>query len=190
VGIVVIERHFDRPAGADQLRDDMMRAGPCMALHGAVELRHYLSRDRLRLVCVFHAPDAETMRMVSRTSGFSRPAALWAATVHSARHDRTRPGVGGGLVLVERSFPAPVDFAELQAREDASRACFDLRNVSFIRSLFSLDRRRMLCLYDAPDAETVREANRSAGLPFDVAWRAEEIVAEQPSPRLTDPFAG
>lgn len=39
--------------------------------------------------------------------------------------------------------------------------------MKFLRSYFAKDRRRMLCLYAAPDAESVRTANRTAGLPFD-----------------------
>jgi hypothetical protein len=42
--------------------------------------------------------------------------------------------------------------------------------VRFLQSLFSLDRRRMLCLYAAPDAEAVRHAQRGAGLPFERIW--------------------
>jgi hypothetical protein len=28
----------------------------------------------------------------------------------------------------------------------------------------------MICLYEAPDAESVRQAQREAGVPFDEAW--------------------
>ena len=54
--------------------------------------------------------------------------------------------------------------------EDAGIECLNMRNVRFVRTYFSADRTRMLCLYDAPDAEMVRQAQREAGVPFDDAW--------------------
>ena len=33
----------------------------------------------------------------------------------------------------------------------------------------------MLCLYEAPDAESVRQAQREAGVPFERAWAFEAI---------------
>ena len=76
------------------------------------------------------------------------------------------------LVAVERTFPEPVVFNEVQAIEDAASWCLDIHNVRFVRTFFSADRRRMICLYEAPDAESVRLAQRQAGLPFDSVWAA------------------
>ena len=53
-----------------------------------------------------------------------------------------------------------------------------LHGVRFLRSYFSTDGRRMLCLYEAPDVESVRFANRQAGLPFDLAWGVRALGAE------------
>jgi hypothetical protein len=79
------------------------------------------------------------------------------------------------LVVVERSFAEPVAFDEIQAAEDRSRACLDVRGVRFVRSYFSRDRRRMICLSDAPDAESVRDAQAKAGLPYERAWASRSI---------------
>ena len=57
-----------------------------------------------------------------------------------------------------------------QAREDAHQWCLDTHGVSFVRTYFSQDRKRMICLYRAPDAEAVREAQRKAGMPLDAVW--------------------
>ncbi|MBZ0252844.1 MAG: DUF4242 domain-containing protein [Candidatus Methylomirabilis sp.] len=75
-------------------------------------------------------------------------------------------------VVVERTFPEPVRFEEVQAREDAAAWCLEAHGVRFLRTFFSADRTRMICVYEAPDAESVRLANRTAGLPFDAAWAA------------------
>jgi len=44
--------------------------------------------------------------------------------------------------------------------------------VRHLRSYFALDRRRMLCLYAAPNTEAVRRVQRQVDLPHDRVWRA------------------
>ena len=75
-------------------------------------------------------------------------------------------------VIVERSFDEPVEFESLQAREDKITWCLDQHRITFLRSYLSSDRKRMICVYEAPDAESVRIANRQAELPFDCVWTA------------------
>jgi hypothetical protein len=53
------------------------------------------------------------------------------------------------------------------------------RRVKFIRSYFSKDRRRMICEYEAPDAEAVREVQRTASMPFERIWAAEVFDWEE-----------
>ena len=74
------------------------------------------------------------------------------------------------LVIVERRFDAPVAFEEIQAMEDRGAWCLDAHGVAFVRTYFSTHRTRMLCLYDAPDAEAVRAAQATIGMPFERVW--------------------
>ena len=83
-------------------------------------------------------------------------------------------------MVVERSLPAPVDFGELQELEEAGRGCFEMRNVKPVISYFSFDRLRLLCIYAAPDAESVRRSNRLAELPFDIPVEIEGEVELHP----------
>jgi hypothetical protein len=76
------------------------------------------------------------------------------------------------LVVVERLLDKHT-FAELNCMEHSFASCFSLHQVRALRSYFSKDRKRMICLYEAPDAEAVRIANRTAGLPFDSVWSAD-----------------
>ena len=80
------------------------------------------------------------------------------------------------LAVVEREFPEPVVFDDIQAIEDKASLCLQMHRVRFVRSYFAVDRRRMVCLYEAPDVEAVRLANRQAGLPFETAWGAQVVV--------------
>jgi hypothetical protein len=80
------------------------------------------------------------------------------------------------LVLVERTFSEPLDLAQLLESEKKGHWCMELHHVRFIHSYLSSDRMRMICVFEAPDAEAVRKANTTAGLPFDRVWTANEIV--------------
>jgi len=78
-------------------------------------------------------------------------------------------------IIVERLFEKPIEFATIQKMEDESQWCLDLYNVKFLQTFFAADKKRMICVYDAPDAEAVRSANRKAGLPFEAVWSANVI---------------
>lgn len=85
-------------------------------------------------------------------------------------------------IMVERTFGEPVAFEEIQAIEDAGAWCLEAHGVTFLKTYFSRDRRRMLCLYTAPDAESVRLAERQAGVPFDRAWSCRVLRASGAAP--------
>lgn len=80
-------------------------------------------------------------------------------------------------VIVERTLEQPTEFPQLQAMEDASAWCLELHHVTFRYTFLSTDRKRMICVYDAPDAESVRMSQRTAGLPFDRVWTADTYPA-------------
>jgi hypothetical protein len=75
-------------------------------------------------------------------------------------------------VMVERKFGDAASFDELQARESSFAWCAEQHGVTFIRSYFSKDRKRMICEYEAPDAEAVRTLQRTASMPFERIWTA------------------
>ena len=62
-----------------------------------------------------------------------------------------------------------------QAIEDAGAWCLETHRVKFARTFFSLDRTRMICLYQAPDAEAVRMAQRQAGMPMERVWACTQV---------------
>jgi hypothetical protein len=43
----------------------------------------------------------------------------------------------------------------------------------------SLDRKRRICVFEAPDADAVRISYRSAGVKFERVWAAEQIADEE-----------
>jgi hypothetical protein len=86
------------------------------------------------------------------------------------------------LVMVERRFEEPADMDALQKREDEHSWCLEEHDVRFVRSYFSRDRRTMFCVYEAPDAEAVRIAQRTAEMPFERVVSASCVDWTEPNP--------
>lgn len=78
-------------------------------------------------------------------------------------------------IIVERTFESPPSEASLEAAAIRERPCLSVYGVAWKRSLFSSDRLRMICEYEAPDAESVRKVQREAGNGFDRVWPGEVI---------------
>ncbi len=167
---IVVERVLEEPFEWEVFREIYGQARACLDLHRARLLRSYLASDALRVTCLFEAPDAEAVRDANRQAGLP-VTRVWPASLH-------RPPAGGpsqepgSVVLVEREFDAPAVFEEIQAREHAGAWCMDQHDVRFVRTYFARDRKRMICLYAAPDAESVRIAQHTIGMPVTRVWPA------------------
>jgi hypothetical protein len=75
--------------------------------------------------------------------------------------------------IVERSFDPPLTKEDLAATEERMAPCLDLYDVTWLRSYWSTDRKRMVCEYEAPDSESVRNVQREAGAKFERVWTAD-----------------
>lgn len=154
----------------DALTDTAFRAiaeetGGCLGLHRVSWESSLLSLDGHHLVCHFTAPDAESVRNALRRAG-SVPARIWAGSVHDAP-GLTATDIADVKAVVSRDFETAVALEDIQAIEDAGQGCLTRHRVRFLRTYFSADRKRMLCLYSAPDAESVRIAQREAAMPVE-----------------------
>jgi len=76
------------------------------------------------------------------------------------------------VVIVEQSFDPPLTDEEHSRIGKLIDRCAGMRNATWMRSYLSADRRRMFCEFEAPDAQSVRESYRSAGVPFQAVWSA------------------
>ncbi|MBV1902340.1 MAG: DUF4242 domain-containing protein [Marinosulfonomonas sp.] len=75
--------------------------------------------------------------------------------------------------IVERSFDPPLTKEELSATEERMAPCLDLYDVTWLRSYWSTDRKRMICEYEARDSESVRNVQREADAKFERVWTAD-----------------
>ena len=81
-------------------------------------------------------------------------------------------------IVMERSFERPLSDEDMAAQAKRLDECLGLRRGAWARSYIASDRTRMICEFEAPDAESVRDALRLAGQAFDRVWSAEVFAAE------------
>ena len=166
MGCIVLERTYDPGIAPESFEKMLDVSGDCLPLYNVEWYESFLAQDGQSLVCVFEADDAESIRMMMTANGQTWKS-VWAGTAH----DTERDGIPN--VVVTRSFDEAVTLDEIQAIEDAGAWCLELHNVTFLRTYFSLDRKRMICLYVAPDAESVRLAQRQAQMPVESVWSCQ-----------------
>jgi hypothetical protein len=171
-----LERTFDPPLGATEARSGFQRSAWCLEMYRVNWQASFLALSGASMVCWFAAPDAESVRAALNKGGIDARR-LWIGTVHEA------PVPATPSVLVARSFPSAVKIEDVQAIEDASNGCLQAHRVKFARTFFSSDRTRMLCLYEAPDAESVRLAQREAAMPMETVWAFHRLGPDAPIPR-------
>lgn len=167
---IVTERRLEFPIRPGDLREMEREAAWCMEKYRVRHRTSFLSFDGTWLVCTFVGPDAEAIRSVFRTLG-ETPDDLWPSTVHHP--PSAAPALGHDTVIVvDRAFDTPVTFEEIQALEDRGAWCLSQHHVRFLRTYFATDRKRMTCVYTAPDAEAVQRAQEQAGMPLERVWPA------------------
>jgi hypothetical protein len=163
-----LERRFDPRIDREAVLQMAVDGAGCFGIHRVKWHSSFLHARGNRMLCWFSAADMESVRIALRQLDTDMEV-FWRGNVFS--------GVGieeadlpKANVIVERSFEEPVTLQEIQDIEDAGVACLDMRDVRFIQTFFSADQKRMICLYEAPDAESVRQAQREAGVPFNDVW--------------------
>jgi hypothetical protein len=171
---VIVERQWDAPQTDADLQAMFERAEGCLARRRCDWHGSLLSADGRNLVCHFSGPDAESVRIALRQAG-SHYREAWAGTLHDAP-GFTAADLDRVNVLVARRFVEPADIDAIQALEDAGKGCLDVHRVRFVRTWFSRDRKRMICLYEAPDAESVRLAQREAKMPVERIWSVHRFI--------------
>lgn len=88
-------------------------------------------------------------------------------------------------LIVEHTFETPLTDEEHGRLGQRLDKCLEAYGALWMRSYLSTDRRRMVCEFEAVDAEAVRASYRSASVKFDRVWTAElyarEAAASEPA---------
>jgi SAM-dependent methyltransferase len=81
-------------------------------------------------------------------------------------------------VLAEQVFQEPFTDERYEAFSKKLDPCLEVRNGLWRRSSLSIDRLRMICEFEAPDAEAVRDALRASGMAYERVWTANVYAIE------------
>ncbi|HEX7037126.1 MAG TPA: DUF4242 domain-containing protein [Pseudomonadales bacterium] len=164
------ERHPDPPADRAAVLAEARAAAAHLREHGVVWCGTLLATSGRFALWWLRAADLASVR--TALAGWE--GSLWQGTVHGDA-DTAELTPEQSLALVGRRFDEPVTMESIQAIEYANRNRLADHRVRFLRSFFSADHRRMLCLYEAPDAESVRLAQQQAGMPMEIVWAVEYL---------------
>ncbi|HEV8657643.1 MAG TPA: DUF4242 domain-containing protein [Thermoanaerobaculia bacterium] len=84
-------------------------------------------------------------------------------------------------MVVEQTFDKPLTTDELNAMAKRVDPCLEAHGARWMRSYISSDRKRVICEFEAADAEKVRESYRSAGVTFERVWTADVYSRDNPT---------
>ena len=84
-------------------------------------------------------------------------------------------------MIVEQSFDQPLTSEDMNNMAKRVDPCLEAHGARWMRSYISSDRKRVLCEFEAADAEKVRESYRSAGVPFERVWSADMFSRDKPT---------
>ncbi len=76
------------------------------------------------------------------------------------------------IFVCDRVFTPPLTEEQFKAAGAKLAPCLEIREVRWLGSYFSADGSRSTCLYEAPNAEAIRQANHTGGAPFERVWEA------------------
>jgi hypothetical protein len=169
--LVVADRVFDTPVDVESLwaRDDLV---------GAPTLRRlctYSAPDRLRTACVYEAPQGVS---IDALAGRSSAEAIWEAVSWFTQMGRESITVEADrcIVVLQRWFPDGTSAQRLTDGVAKGQVCFETHRVQPVESYIRLDGKVSMCMFTAPDAESVRIAVRTLGISIVRAWTATPFV--------------
>ncbi|MBD2306744.1 DUF4242 domain-containing protein [Chroococcidiopsis sp. FACHB-1243] len=169
MSLAIVETLADSPLTPESPTDTDLRVLACLAERNVTWRYSLLSRDRLRAICTFDAPDVESVRESYRKGGgiFSR---IWAGELIQPQDIQPRRN-SSMLKVIETTYP-PFEQEEWNEISSRTLSCYAHRGIEWVRSYLSLDRTRVICELNAPDTQSIREAQHRAGVSFDRVWSA------------------
>lgn len=171
MALILIETVAKQPLTHEVLEFADQQITPCVQARNGRWRYSLLSSDRHRMICVYDAPDAESIRDAYRRGGFAYSRA-WAGYV--VQPEGTPPTWNESLLKVQEGT-YPTGFTDEQCNQERQHLlpCYAEYGVEWIRSYVSLDRTRVICELNAPDAEVIRYAHRKFGFSLDRVWSAQ-----------------
>lgn len=172
MSLVIVETLADQPLTPENPTETDYKILDCLGARLGTWQYSLLSSDRLRMLCVFEAPDAEAVRESYHRAGgaFDR---IWSAQ----RLTPAQPPQPNGAMLqvIESVYPTALTPDQWQTHHDSLQAYFVEHGVEWVKSYLSLNHTRGFYELHAPDGEIIQAAYRQVGIPFVRAWSAKVI---------------
>lgn len=169
MSLIIVETVTEQPLTDERLDAVSQSIAPCVEARNGTWRYSLLSGDRHRMICIYDAPDAESMRDAHRRGGLA-PKRVWAGNI--IQPEGTPPQQPTLLTVFEGTYP-PLSDDEWDESSSKILSCYEERGIEWIQTYLSLDRTRMICELNAPDLESVREVQRRLNIPFDHVWSAQ-----------------
>jgi hypothetical protein len=173
MSLVIVETVTEKPMTDADLQEADEIGLPCLQAHGVTWRYSLLSSDRYQMICLFDAPDAMSVRNSYAKLGVDKRA-IWAGELLqpqdiSLQQDLTE------LYVIQAHYPV-LSEAEWNEVQQKFVQCCTASGVKWLRSYVSLDRTRVIYELDAPDADSLGEVQRQAGLSRNGVWMAQRLL--------------
>jgi Nickel responsive protein SCO4226-like len=162
-------RPVDPPISPEVVHGMAQYAGGCFAMHHVDWKHSFLSEDGGRMLCWYHAADAESARLALRELG-SNMNAVWAGTV-TGEGTNSLP-ISRATLLAEVQFDDPIAAQDLALRVSV----LEQQAITLVRGILSIRGTRWLGLLDAPDEQAARVALERANLAAATVWACTPIT--------------
>ena len=170
---VLVERSFATPVAFADIQALEDAGAWCLQEHQVTFSKTLFSTDRQRMLCFYTAPDAESVRRAQEQARVPFDVAWACQRIDPfAGELQSRAAESSVHVAVERRFPTPIEPEDVVRFARDGAWCLEMHRLDYVESYLSLDGLRLVCLFKAPDAESVRLANRTIGLPVEHLWAA------------------
>jgi hypothetical protein len=170
MALVVVERVLEPASDPAELQARQSAAAWCLETWRVRPLRSFVSVDGQYAVCLYEAPDAESVRQVQRSARLPFEH-VWNAT--AVVDELGEPPPGYRLAIAQRSFPEGITLEEVQYRATDPRGCRKRLRLHLFGVFLAADRQRLCCMYYTPDLESIRMSSRESGLPYERLWAGE-----------------
>lgn len=174
MSLVIVERALEEPREFSSLQAIENAASSCLVTHRVRPLRAFISRDRRHMICLYDAPDAESVRETQRVAGLP-VSHVWSGVQVVDRPQPLPPGYS--MIFVQREVPAGTTPEQLEYFANDPKGCNGRLRIKHVAVFASHDCRRVCCLYHGPDLESVRAGNHEVGAPYERLWVADEFEA-------------
>ena len=96
--------------------------------------------------------------------------------------EKTLPGMRNNsecamakVILIDRYDDGGFDIDRYREAKSKNKWCLELYGVAHVVSYVSADRKCMVCVFEAPDVEAVRQMSRRLGYSYEDVWAATAV---------------